>query len=37
MDPRERVQICLILEKARVNKEYANKAGIEDKTKKGGK
>ena len=37
MDPRERVQLCLILEKARENKDYAKKVGIEDRTKKGGK
>lgn len=37
MDTRERVRICLILEKVRANKEYANKSGIEDKSKKGGK
>ena len=37
MEPRERVKICLILEKARENKDYAQKVGIEDRTKKGGK
>lgn len=37
MSVQERIRICIILEKARNNQEYAKKVGIEDKSKKGGK
>lgn len=33
MNVKERIRICLVLEKARNNQEYAKKVGIEDKTK----